>query len=114
MARATALAAGAKVGALRIILALDMVVVEAGIGAGIGPGVVALGCYDGEATSWMGESVGLDASDFAKNSGAGSALAGGLGGVLLKDGGTVMLEWLPRVVVEEGVDGSLRELAKQK
>lgn len=51
LARATALAAGAKVGTLGIILALDIAVVEAGIEGGPGPGVAARECYDGEATS---------------------------------------------------------------
>lgn len=81
---------------------------------GTGPGLVALLCYDGEATSWIGESLGMEGSDFVDSPGAGSDLAAGLVDALPEDDGAVTLDWLPGAAVGEGVDGSLRDLAKQK
>lgn len=71
-------------------------------------------CYNGESTLLMGERVVAEAGDFVNSSGAGSTLVVGLVGTSLVCDGTVILEWLPGVVVDEGVEGSLRELAKQK
>lgn len=62
----------------------------------------------------MGESVGMEGSDFVNSPGAGPAFVVGLAGASLEDEGTVILEWLPTVVVEQDVDGGLRQLAKQK
>ena len=62
----------------------------------------------------MGESVGREGNDFVNGVGHGVASAVEGAGALLGDDGAVMLEWLPRVLLEELVDESLRELAKQK
>ncbi len=58
--------------------------------------------------------MGIEGNDFVNSSGTGSTLAVRPMCALLDVEGTALSHLLSRLVVEEGLDGSLREMAKQK